>query len=491
MKIFGFCFILLIALSQNTSSNPNSRSFLWNNSAVNIGNFNKHTLSTCNLTLIGNIAFTPGGSSFAGSTLYTVNSVSPFQLFRVDTATGAHVLVANVSGVPGGRNITGLSWDITSGVMYAMVTNCLSSQLATINLTNGAMTLIGSPSIEASCVATLASSPTGVLFALDVVTDNLYRFNKTTGVATLIGPMGISVDTQTEMQFDISDSLLYVIVANQLRQTTAIGGAGTLICTFSGAPVTAFAIKCCTTLPVTYCRNGLNIPIPDLGTARDSVFITLGAGSMVLDVNTVIDTVVHTFDADMVFYLRRTVGNVGVKIINRVGGGGDNFIGTILDDEGTLPVPQGVPPFTGVFQPSNPLFPFDGPFDSGWWRLQIVDTVGGDSGFLRAWCLQITYSVISGGVHTVEIPNHYLLNQNYPNPFNPSTKIKFGIPKSANVKLTVYDVLGREVRVLVNQFKHPNTYEVDFDGSALPSGVYFYKLVTDDFTSTKKMLMLK
>jgi hypothetical protein len=103
--------------------------------------------------------------------------------------------------------------------------------------------------------------------------------------------------------------------------------------------------------------------------------------------------------------------------------------------------------------------------------------------------LSATTSV--GGIETFEIPNHYILNQNYPNPFNPTTKIKFGIPKSANVKLTVYDVLGRQVRVLVNQFKQANTYEVDFDGSNLPSGVYFYKLVTDDFTSTKKMLMVK
>jgi hypothetical protein len=92
---------------------------------------------------------------------------------------------------------------------------------------------------------------------------------------------------------------------------------------------------------------------------------------------------------------------------------------------------------------------------------------------------------------TIEIPNTYRLYQNYPNPFNPSTKIKFGLPKAANVKLTVYDVLGREVAMLVNEYMQARTYEIDFDGTALPSGVYFYKLVTDDFVQTKKMLMLK
>ena len=83
------------------------------------------------------------------------------------------------------------------------------------------------------------------------------------------------------------------------------------------------------------------------------------------------------------------------------------------------------------------------------------------------------------------------LGQNYPNPFNPVTKIKFGLPKNAHVKLTVFDAVGREIAVLVNEERSANTYEVEFDGSALPSGVYFYKLEAGDFVTTKKMLMIK
>jgi Secretion system C-terminal sorting domain len=89
------------------------------------------------------------------------------------------------------------------------------------------------------------------------------------------------------------------------------------------------------------------------------------------------------------------------------------------------------------------------------------------------------------------LPPTYSLEQNYPNPFNPTTNIKFGIPKSGLVKLVIYDVLGRVVETVVNEFKEAGTYKVDFDASKLASGVYFYKLESGDFTAVKKMLLVK
>ena len=90
-----------------------------------------------------------------------------------------------------------------------------------------------------------------------------------------------------------------------------------------------------------------------------------------------------------------------------------------------------------------------------------------------------------------QIPLSFELYQNYPNPFNPTTKIKFDIPRSGYVTLKIFDVLGREVSVLVNEFIKPGVYETDFDASRLPSGVYFYKLISGDFSETKKMILLK
>jgi len=102
-----------------------------------------------------------------------------------------------------------------------------------------------------------------------------------------------------------------------------------------------------------------------------------------------------------------------------------------------------------------------------------------------------------------EIPKEYKLSQNYPNPFNPATKIRFSLPNPSeggaiNAQLVIFDILGREVATLVNEQLKPGTYEVDFDGTKLTSGIYFYVLKTDastplstGFTATKKMLMVK
>jgi hypothetical protein len=105
------------------------------------------------------------------------------------------------------------------------------------------------------------------------------------------------------------------------------------------------------------------------------------------------------------------------------------------------------------------------------------------------------------GLHPLseKIPNSFSLSQNYPNPFNPSTKIKFDIPLSRGVsegrgvlvRLTIYDILGREIETLVNEQIKSGTYEVEWDGFAFASGVYFYKLITESYTETRKMVLVK
>jgi hypothetical protein len=108
-------------------------------------------------------------------------------------------------------------------------------------------------------------------------------------------------------------------------------------------------------------------------------------------------------------------------------------------------------------------------------------------------------SVKENGVEIETIPKNFLLFQNYPNPFNPSTTIKYSIPvegkitnsKLKSVVLRVYDVLGKEVATLVNENQKPGNYEVEFDGSSLSSGIYFYRLQAGDFIETKKMILIK
>jgi len=90
-----------------------------------------------------------------------------------------------------------------------------------------------------------------------------------------------------------------------------------------------------------------------------------------------------------------------------------------------------------------------------------------------------------------EIPLSFRLEQNYPNPFNPSTKISWQIPVGNWQTLKIYDMLGNEVATLVDEYKPAGTYEIEWNASGLPSGVYFYQLQAGDFIETKKMLLLK
>lgn len=102
-----------------------------------------------------------------------------------------------------------------------------------------------------------------------------------------------------------------------------------------------------------------------------------------------------------------------------------------------------------------------------------------------------TLNILTGVSGNNQVPATYRLEQNYPNPFNPSTSISFSIPKAGMVKLSVFDALGREVKVLENETKQPGNYEATFDASGFNSGIYFYKLTAGEFTQTKKMILIK
>jgi xylan 1,4-beta-xylosidase len=93
---------------------------------------------------------------------------------------------------------------------------------------------------------------------------------------------------------------------------------------------------------------------------------------------------------------------------------------------------------------------------------------------------------------SIQIPQTYVLEQNYPNPFNSSTTISYSIPKPDFVTLKIYDMLGREIQTLINEYQEQNTYKINFDARNFSSGIYFYRLqVGNVFMDTKKMLILR
>ncbi len=126
-------------------------------------------------------------------------------------------------------------------------------------------------------------------------------------------------------------------------------------------------------------------------------------------------------------------------------------------------------------------------------KFVLVTNRGGaaDGIFIDNIKIQNYQDVLTGVVHNGEVPLKYSLEQNYPNPFNPSTTIRYQIPKTGFVKLTVYDALGKEIKTLVNENKPAGKYEVSLDASNYSTGVYFYRIDTDGFTDVKKMMLIK
>jgi hypothetical protein len=117
---------------------------------------------------------------------------------------------------------------------------------------------------------------------------------------------------------------------------------------------------------------------------------------------------------------------------------------------------------------------------------------------LKGWAVTTTGGItrIDGNIVGIEpisslIPGTYSLSQNYPNPFNPNTNIKFDIPKQTFVKVAIYNTMGQEVANLVNEDLQAGQYEVSWTAANVSSGIYFYSIISNDFTMTKKMMLVK
>ena len=96
-----------------------------------------------------------------------------------------------------------------------------------------------------------------------------------------------------------------------------------------------------------------------------------------------------------------------------------------------------------------------------------------------------------GIINNNSTPTEFSLNQNFPNPFNPKTNIIFNVARTGIVKIVVMDMLGKEIATLVNKILNAGSYTIDFNGAEFSSGIYFYKMVTKDFTDVKKMILVK
>ena len=147
-----------------------------------------------------------------------------------------------------------------------------------------------------------------------------------------------------------------------------------------------------------------------------------------------------------------------------------------------------------IYYSSNNGISWNHQFSLGYWFfLHLTKSRTGSSMWAVSGNNVIVTSLGLIGITPIsnEVPGSFILYQNYPNPFNPTTNIKFAIAKATDVKLSVYDALGREVETLVNEFISPGIYEVKWDAARFSSGIYFNKILTNEFTSVKKMALIK
>ena len=168
-------------------------------------------------------------------------------------------------------------------------------------------------------------------------------------------------------------------------------------------------------------------------------------------------------------------------------------VAAIFDDGAQTSMAEHDIQFTPTVRPHSPInAAFAGKSSAGTWRLRITQLTNGDYGHFYGWGMQFNNETTTGVPRTVAATaQRFALDQNYPNPFNPTTVIRGQWSVNSNVRLEVYDVLGRRVATLANGRYPAGTYSFTFDGVSLASGVYFYRLTAGANSAVRKMLLIR
>ncbi len=226
------------------------------------------------------------------------------------------------------------------------------------------------------------------------------------------------------------------------------------------------------------CR-GIVLAIPDANPAGVADTMAVALGATVKGVAVFVD-ITHTYQGDLKVDLVSPAGTL-VQLHDRTGGGTDDIHGWYPDE----------------LTPAGNLDDFLDEGTDGLWILKVADLAGADLGTLNGWCLRLTYgNGLSDVPEDPELTRAVALEGNVPNPFNPQTTIRFALPRSQRVDLAVYDLQGRRVAVLVAGLLPAGRHEAvwrgtDEQGHRVASGLYLYRLQTEDLGATRKMLLLK
>jgi subtilisin-like proprotein convertase family protein len=225
------------------------------------------------------------------------------------------------------------------------------------------------------------------------------------------------------------------------------------------------------------CEN-LGLAIPDNNPTGVTSTTKIVMSGEISAVEVFVD-ITHTYIGDLIVRVT-SPGGESCLLHNRTGGSTANLYGW----------------YPLEIEPAESLDRFIGDPMEGEWMLTVSDHAGADTGTLNTWCLRITYAGGAVSVAAVSEPPALALSQSFPNPFSRETQIRFALPREMEIDLSVYDISGRRVATIASgkmPAGHHSAFWAGRDGHGRPvaSGVYFYRLVTDERTLTRKMLRLK
>jgi len=415
-------------------------------------------------------------------TLYGTTGASSNELITIDPTTGVGTLVDSITGT--GSGVTEIEFR-DDEVLFGTVGGGLR-EVVTIDPLTGVATVIGLHSIQAALAGLDFDSGGNLLGALFVpqVTTDLVTIDQTTGAATVVGtifPGG--ADRVTGLTFDAGGTLYGSVhqgggnPATFLYTIDPATGVPTLVGPIGFDKVGAIEFG-----PDGILYGGVGSGVANLG-ALISIDPSTGAGTLIGPtgfpsisglsfypgvIPVELTSFVASVDESEVLLSWNTaseVNNSGFSI-ERNSGEGFETIGFV--------------PGFGTTTETHSYSFTDSDLQAGnyTYRLKQVDLDG-----TFEYSDELTVEVIT--------PFEFALEQNYPNPFNPTTQITYQLAENSNVVLKVYNLLGKEVAVLVDAQKEVGVHKVNFDASHLPSGVYMYKIEAAGLVETKKMMLLK
>lgn len=217
--------------------------------------------------------------------------------------------------------------------------------------------------------------------------------------------------------------------------------------------------------------------------------ITLTQPGEVYDVDVNLD-ITHPRVNEMRIMLYAPDGS-SVMLSDRNGGYGDNFTGTIFDDDAPISIKEGQAPFTGRFRPDSPLADLEGQPLQGEWQLRIIESGIINGGTLNNWCLHFVYKDTTVDASNIAYNQFQGLEQNYPNPAISTTNIMFTMPGQGKISLKLYDTRGKIIRTIAQGTYQAGKHLIIASVEDLKPGIYYYQLESDLFVQAKQLVVVR